>query len=741
LAAFVALGCGSSSGDPDDPPNPPAGTGGSAGSRGISTGGTGGSMSMGGTGGSAGVGGDAGAGGVAGGGGDAGAGGIAGGGGDGGVGGAGACGGDECPFGEFCVRGECSPPLLAEMSVDSNPVVQAVEPFRVYVTVTNPTETETVNDVTVEVLLPEGTTRILGWERSVGSRCNSNNCSAGNRVAWDIGSLEPGESRVVYLEPVSADAFAGNQMSFATRVTASNAQTVNEELTVDVVADRALNLQVVESSNPVEFGGALTYVLHYGNQGETPLSEVELTLAIPTDAATIGDTGGGSATEGTISWDIGRLAPGENGTRRAVIAVDAAPGEQVRAEAALFDASAPLEGTTAIVQTPVSESPLLAFIEVSPDPKRQDALNNVTVTVTNPSANLTRRDVKLRVRLPQNLTRLFAFRRTDDSSCTSNNCGSGDTVRWEVGSLRPGESQVASFGPTVNNDATDGTLMMYLLDVREAPSGTPEVEQKSVLSKAVAALRRDRPFNLWMVESANPIPSGDSLSYRIHYANRSNATIDGAALSLATRLGDVATLDTDGGSASGDKITWALGSLAPGASGILQPSFTVGSAAGEVVRAEATLSSSDSSEQTRATVHTPVGESSLVTTMSTTADSVQPGGTFTLTITVENTSAIATEDFVKVQLRLPFGIDRILAADRSNGGCSGNVCDGGDKITWDIDGLAPGESTELDLQVLVPVSDTTPLGSLLYFESQTLVGNSAADSRVIEATTVGVVAP
>ncbi|MBW2189816.1 MAG: hypothetical protein JRG93_09550, partial [Deltaproteobacteria bacterium] len=609
--------------------------------------------------------------------------------------------------------------------------------FGVSVTVTNPTETETVNEVNVEIDLPTGIARLFGAQVSTGGICTSTNCVGGQNINWAVGSLGPGESRVVSIEASAAAGLAGSSLTFDARVTASNANSANAQATADVTAARTFNLRMVENANPVGSGQSLTYTLHYANGSNSTINNVELTLTTPTADTTVTDAGGGSESGGVITWDLGTLNPGEGGTQQAIVTVDAAVGEQVRTQAVIFDTDDPLDQTRATVQTPVGESPLVAFLEVNQDPARQNELGNLSVTVTNPSTLDTRNEVTVQLHLPQGIARLFAPQISTGGICTSTSCVGGQDINWAVGSLGPGESRVVSIEPTVLGGVENGALIDYEVDVRV--NSATAVQQTAVLAGGVAAVRGDRTFNLRVVENANPVGSGQSLTYTLHYANGSDSTINNVELTLTTPTADTTVTNSGGGSESGGVITWDLGTLNPGEGGTQQAVVTVDAAVGEQVRTHAVIFDTDDSlDQTRATVQTPVGESTLTTTLLSTADSVPAGQGFTITVTVQNVSATVTENEVVAQLQLSPGIARVFGADISGGGaCSSTNCVAGQTITWDVGSLTPGQSTAMDLEVDFTVAGVDP-GFILYFESETTVGDSPPEPRVVAATTVAV---
>jgi hypothetical protein len=169
----------------------------------------------------------------------------------------------------------------------------------------------------------------------------------------------------------------------------------------------------------------------------------------------------------------------------------------------------------------------------------------------------------------------------------------------------------------------------------------------------------------------------------------------------------------------------------------------VNAARGAQLRARAVvLDQSETSEQTRATVQTPVDNGTLVTTVTASADPVQPGDLVRVSVIVTNTSPSVTENNLQVKVQIPRWTTYIAAARISAGGtCTDfSYCNVGDTVRWlTIPSLGPGESTVQDLLWLDPiVHASAPPGFLMFYETQTLIGDEAADQRVVAGTTIAV---
>ncbi len=196
------------------------------------------------------------------------------------------------------------------------PTVEVNEAVNWTVTVTN-TGDSTARNVVIEDELPEG-------------------FSAGTPVRFEVGTLEPGQSRVV-----EVSARAERTGSFTNRATA-----VHEG--ADEVAATA-PIRVVESGIDVEITGAeRSYALvdesfrvTTRNTGDTALQNTQTVLRLPANIR-VSDAGGGTVAAAagdrpaTITWNIGNL---DTGASRAydVVMTATRPGTTVKNVTATAD--------------------------------------------------------------------------------------------------------------------------------------------------------------------------------------------------------------------------------------------------------------------------------------------------------------------------------------------------------------------------------------------------------------------
>jgi hypothetical protein len=337
----------------------------------------------------------------------------------------------------------------------------------VTVTVSNPGPN--IETADVKVLLPQGINGVTAANRG-GGTCGFT-CAPGDTLRWTGLDLAPGESEVLWFRATVANSQTdGTLIQYETEM-----RTVNEvprwtSDTTRVNSTRGLNLRVEEDANPVGTEEELTYTIHFSNSSDDPIDQVELTFDVPDGASHLsGDR--------TLVWDLGRLNAGAGGIQEVTVTLDSAAslplGSQLHAVTEIAAPGLPHETRRATTQTPVSATPLLATVEVNPDPAARSQLMTVTVTVTNPGPNIETADVK--VLLPQGINGVTAANR-GGGTCGFT-CAPGDTLRWTGLDLAPGETAGLSFRPTVANSQTDGTLIQYeteMQTVNEVPRWTSD---------------------------------------------------------------------------------------------------------------------------------------------------------------------------------------------------------------------------------------------------------------------------
>jgi len=600
---------------------------------------------------------------------------------------------EDCPSGEVCNEGSCVPRLVAEVEVNPNPA-KPDEVLHVAVTVSNPTTSETVNDINVAIPVPAGLKNILTSHRPGGS-CTSSQCYSGQTVSWAVASLGPGESTTVWMTPIVASATAtGTEMQFDAEVTSSSGAAASGSSTTIVDDEPTFGLRVAQSANPVRPGQPLTYIAHFANRSTQTLNSLDLTATVPQGATFVSASDGGSHSGGIVTWTAGPLAPGEGSSRQYTVAVSqsARLGSQLRAELQAMASSGSSKATT---QTQVAETPLVAAVEIYRDAVRAGGLFNVNITVSNPSSNTTVDDIEINVPIPGGLGNFGSNQRSSGGVCTSSQCYAGQRMIWTVGSLAPHESVIVTLEPIVRSTVADGWPISFQAQVDAA-------DQVPVRAAATTLVQSDLILPLRSVESANPVRPGQALTYTLHFTNRSNQTVSSFALTATVPKGATFASASDAGSESGGVVSWTVGPLAPGEGSTREFTVAVASSVplGSQLRseAEAVIGGSDAN-RSRAVTVTQVAQATLVASTEIHRDPVTAGGLFNVNITVSNPSSTTTVNDIRIEAPVPGGLNNIGSSQLSPGGtCTSSQCYGGQRLKWSVDSLAPGESVIVSVE-------------------------------------------
>ncbi|MEM7136397.1 MAG: hypothetical protein AAF500_07460 [Myxococcota bacterium] len=649
-----------------------------------------------------------------------------------------------CPMDEICELGICVAPIRMNLDADYSPVVVG-DFLRVSGTITNQSQTRTANDVTASIRLPAGVFGINERRASDGAACTAglgSSCDANETVSWNIGNLAPGESRIVSIEPF-IESGGPVSMTFTGMATSTNGFAASgSTTTVDVVTTRALNLQLVERNNPMVVGGELSYSLHYSNPSPST-EDVVVSFTLP-EGASVTEADGGTESGGTITWPLQTLASLDNAVRHVTIeAPDAAVGDQLLGAAAIEVAGDPAVRAEAKVRTVVASQGLDVVVDANPDPIGVGDVGRVAVTVTNPTASIIR-DVGVEARLPNGIFGVQAERASAGADCgiqgLSSSCDAGENLDWAIGDLGPGETRVVSLEPFITNEVDVGFLQVYEVDVRSdsADAGTV-AEQPSIQSAAVMAISEDeRPFVFHVAESVNPVVPGQPLTYTLSYAtDPDGSTVDAdVALSLPT---NVQVLDEDGGTLSGETITWRE-TLQPGENNKRRVTIMpMGRSNGDQIRAEATISIVGTNDESRATIQTAVGTRPLDIAVEAGPDPSPVSRIHTVSVVVTNPTQEEARD-VELELRLPVGLFGVAVHRASEGGrCVstgfGSTCDGGQNIEWSLGNIGPEERRVTSIEVFPWPSEGAFEQRILYYEAE-LRTDSASEPEAVEQPAV-----
>ncbi len=557
-------------------------------------------------------------------------------------------------------------------------------------------------------------------------------CAAGRDSSWALGQLAGGESRTVrvtFATTTGASLPDGSIVSATAR--ARDAAGGSARAAVDVVVRTAasLALALTGDADPVSAGDQLEYVLRFGNRGGTAQLDAILTATLPAGTMPLA-TDGGTVSGSTVTWDVGALEGGATGERRLrvqVVGLGASDPLVRRTRAALVSTTA---SARASVATTLGAAPLGLVGTVTPDPVGRGELLTYELTVTNRRATAAT-DVQLFVPVPAGMFGSSGCRAVSDGGDFPGGCVVARDVTWSLGSLAAGASRTvhATFVTTTSAAALpDGSIVRGSARARDAAGGSARWAASTLVRDAA-------PLVVGLTGDADPIAPGAVLEYAIRFGNRGGATQAGTQLAVILPPG-TAPLSTDGGTVSGQAVTWNLGNLESGRAGERRLRVTVtGLAADPHVRlARATLTS-DAAAATASLV-TTLGDAPLGLEMTASPDLVGRGEVLTYELTVTNRRPTNAVD-VQVLMPVPAGMFGSSGCQAiSDAGTLPGGCVAGQDAAWALGQLAPGASRTVRVAFVTTTTVTAlPDGSIV---SGTARAQDAADGSVRSGASTGV---
>lgn len=314
----------------------------------------------------------------------------------------------------------------------------------------------------------------------------------GNVVTWNLGRLNPGESkRIEFL--VLTRTTPGPGLAVA-RASVTFTSSTESRLKL-----RTPQLEVrTEGSTQVVVGQTVEMQIHVANTGAAPAANVHLRNVL---------SEGLSHSEGDeLEYHVGELAPGES--RTVPLALDAtAVGEQTSRITLQADGLPPVSNEFKVVVDDFR----LALSAEGPAARYLNQASLYQFTVANmggaptPVANLV-------VALPEAVA--FAHASADGRHAPAARC-----VTWEIPSLGPGESTTV----TVTGIATDIGRQDLLARV-EIAGRCIDAETVSTSVKGVAAV------NVEVVDVSDPVEVGGETIYEIRVANQGTVAQTGVVV-------------------------------------------------------------------------------------------------------------------------------------------------------------------------------------------------------------------
>jgi len=306
-------------------------------------------------------------------------------------------------------------PILCEPIKVVKPAIELVKTMPAQVTQCDPIPVKLVvrnsgssplTNVRVTDTLPSGLTTDAGQ----------------NSASFDAGTLAPGQSK-----EFTFTAKAARTGSFTNPAKATSAQGVEAEAQAAVkvvkpVLEIACAVPAEKSAAGLRFtefiGRPFEVCWTVSNKGDAPSAGTTITVPVPAGLTFRSATEGGSNAGGTVTWNVGSLAPGAS--KRVCATFSGANGGNYAFNASARGACAEPVNTACSVMIQGVNAILVEVVD-DPDPIQVGELTTFTIKVTNQGGGLDLLDVAVVATFPAEL---------EPSAASNNGTVNGKTVTW-----------------------------------------------------------------------------------------------------------------------------------------------------------------------------------------------------------------------------------------------------------------------------------------------------------------------
>ncbi|WP_279248850.1 beta strand repeat-containing protein [Candidatus Marimicrobium litorale] len=381
--------------------------------------------------------------------------------------------------------------------------------------------------------------------------------SSGSDVIWNIPSVAAGSSGSVSLTvEVNAPISDGTVIPNTSNIRADGVPASVAPLVLVTVSSKPdFTLDKKSSATTVAAGGLVTYTIDYFNQGTDVATNVLLTDQVPTNTTFKSASAGFTKTNDVLSWDLGDV-PAQTGGSVSVTLEVADPlqnGTQVDNQAEITSTETP--PLTASASFVVTSAPNLQLTKTSQPGTVVQAGDTETYSLvlgntgSDAANSVVIEDVIPTGATPSNISAGGTFN------------SSGSSITWTVPTLAAGASVNLGYELLVPIGVVNGAAWTNNASA-VAANASPVSVSNSVTVAAQPSLSITKT-------GGNSVNAGDNLVYSISYENTGNATAQNAVVEDIIPSGLIFVSADNNGSSSAGVVSWALGNVAPGASGTL----------------------------------------------------------------------------------------------------------------------------------------------------------------------------
>jgi uncharacterized repeat protein (TIGR01451 family) len=600
---------------------------------------------------------------------------------------------------------EGEPKLTIQKSADpaSGSEVDEGDVITYKLTVYN-TSAQTVMNAIVTDTIPSGLSYVTGSASPAAQL-------SGSTLQWTIVSIPGYGSVTLQFQARVLPGSSATGLRIFRNTAYVNGQPSNPVDHFDVTPVPRPSVVATKRADPVAYtevhaGDSITYTIRVTNNGNTPLINIPVRDSVPVGTTLVPGsiTDGGTQSGNTIHWTIGSLSVGGYKELSFRVTVDPLPVGQIYR---LIRNIAYVTGPDGEVPTPPVDHPEVpdrdpfSGLQIIKRSNKNGAAAQVGevityyLTVTNYGQRI---ETNISVTDPIPNGAVYVANSASDGGTLN-----GNTVKWTIASLAPGQSKTVSFQVQVLPLA-NGTMVGYIYNVGyvnnipSPPDITPVIPP---VFFPVIAEKRSNPV------TGSIVKAGDEITYFIDVINRGEAASNVIVrdyIPAGTTL--VPSSISDGGTEANGQIVWTIQTLAANEKRTLQFKVTVNTPATiAVIRNQAVVTGP--APGGNGTIDYPTNEVShypnrpgpdelwiYKTSSRANQEPVASGETLTYTLTVTNYGANNRTN-VAITDQIPTGTTYVPNSATDGGALSGNT------LTWVIPNLAPGVSKSVSFQVTV----------------------------------------
>ena len=553
--------------------------------------------------------------------------------------------------------------------------------------------------------------------------CASSACEAGETITWTLGSIPAGGHRTVAGPfPVAAGIASGTVITFEPSVIDDLTTTDSDTVSVAVNASTRFDLAMSEDADPATPGSELTYKITWGYRADAAaVTQSQIEFDIPAGTSFVSASDGGTSDGSTVTWPLSFLLPGESGVREVTVAVGGgvATPSLIETEARLVNIALPAETAVATTSTVASASqPLSLAIETNSNPAREGEHANVIAVVTN-NDPFTRFNVTLTAQHPQDVMQLFEAG-IFGGDCASSACESNERITWTLGDLPAGASVSVAYPPRITTAAVDGVLVNLFFVASDSLG--EQVKQGDTLR-----IQDDVLYDLGLGDDADPAAPGDLLTYRVHFGYRSSApSVSDSTLDFNLPAGTSFVSASDGGSLSGNTVSWPLGVLSPGVGGSRDVTVALDGSLPSALQSFAEIrSNSMPVERARAEAVTSLAANAPLTLNFETNTQASRASELTSVALIVTNNDPFPRFGATLTMQMPEGINQLFET-AFDGDCGSSACETNERITWLLGDIPAGASRNVVFPGIVNASITD--GELINFYAR-VVDDQGVEAR------------